>query len=58
MARGLIDGRYDLRSSNHTDLNMAIHPEGSARFGVNVRTIQRDINEQFGYLPLEKIDGT
>ena len=27
-------------------------------FGVNVRTIQRDINERFGYLPLEKIDGT
>jgi predicted DNA-binding transcriptional regulator YafY len=26
-------------------------------FGVNVRTIQRDINERFGYLPLEKIDG-
>jgi predicted DNA-binding transcriptional regulator YafY len=27
-------------------------------FAVNVRTIQRDINERFGYLPLEKIDGT
>ncbi len=27
-------------------------------FGVNVRTIQRDINERFGYLPLEKIDGS
>jgi predicted DNA-binding transcriptional regulator YafY len=27
-------------------------------FGVNVRTIQRDINERFGYLPLEKIEGT
>ena len=26
-------------------------------FGVNLRTIQRDINERFGYLPLEKIDG-
>jgi predicted DNA-binding transcriptional regulator YafY len=26
-------------------------------FGVNVRTIQRDINERFGYLPLEKADG-
>ena len=28
------------------------------QFGVNVRTIQRDINERFGYLPLEKIDGS
>jgi predicted DNA-binding transcriptional regulator YafY len=27
-------------------------------FAVNVRTIQRDINERYGYLPLEKIDGT
>ena len=26
-------------------------------FGVNLRTIQRDINDRFGYLPLEKIDG-
>lgn len=26
-------------------------------FGVNLRTIQRDINERFGYLPIEKIDG-
>lgn len=27
-------------------------------FGVNVRTIQRDINERFGYVPLEKINGS
>jgi predicted DNA-binding transcriptional regulator YafY len=27
-------------------------------FGVNLRTIQRDINERFSYLPIEKIDGT
>ena len=26
-------------------------------FGVNLRTIQRDLNERFAYLPLEKIDG-
>lgn len=26
-------------------------------FGVNLRTIQRDLNERFGYLALEKIDG-
>ena len=26
-------------------------------FGVNLRTIQRDLNERFGYLPLEKVDG-
>lgn len=26
-------------------------------FGVNLRTIQRDLNERFGYLPLEKHDG-
>lgn len=29
----------------------------AAEFGVNLRTIQRDINERFGYLPLEKVDG-
>jgi predicted DNA-binding transcriptional regulator YafY len=27
-------------------------------FGVNLRTIQRDINERFSYLPLEKIQGS
>ena len=26
-------------------------------FGVNLRTIQRDLNERFAYLPLEKTDG-
>lgn len=26
-------------------------------FGVNLRTIQRDLNERFCYLPLEKVDG-
>ena len=26
-------------------------------FGVNLRTIQRDLNERFAYLPLEKLDG-
>lgn len=26
-------------------------------FGVNLRTIQRDLNERFAYLPLEKADG-
>ena len=31
--------------------------ELAQEFGVNVRTIQRDINERFGYLPLEKVDG-
>lgn len=27
-------------------------------FGVNLRTIQRDINERFSYLPLEKLKGS
>jgi predicted DNA-binding transcriptional regulator YafY len=37
----------------------SLDPKELAReFGVNVRTIQRDINERFGYLPLEKVDGT
>lgn len=27
-------------------------------FGVNLRTIQRDINERFSYLPLEKLQGS
>lgn len=31
--------------------------ELAKEFGVNVRTIQRDINERFGYLPLEKANG-
>ena len=26
-------------------------------FGVNLRTVQRDLNERFAYLPLEKTDG-
>ena len=26
-------------------------------FGVNLRTVQRDLNERFAYLPLEKNDG-
>lgn len=26
-------------------------------FNVNLRTVQRDINERFSYLPLEKVDG-
>ncbi|MDP3978803.1 MAG: WYL domain-containing protein [Pseudomonas sp.] len=26
-------------------------------FGVNIRTIQRDLNERFAYLPLNKVDG-
>ncbi len=26
-------------------------------FGVNLRTIQRDLNERFAYLPLQKTDG-
>ena len=26
-------------------------------FGVNLRTIQRDLNERFAYLPIERIDG-
>ena len=26
-------------------------------FGVNLRTIQRDLNQRFGYLPLEKAEG-
>lgn len=26
-------------------------------FGVNLRTIQRDLNDRFGYLPLEKVEG-
>ena len=26
-------------------------------FGVNLRTIQRDLNERFAYLPIERVDG-
>lgn len=29
----------------------------AAEFSVNLRTIQRDLNERFDYLPLERIDG-
>ncbi len=29
----------------------------AGEFGVNLRTIQRDLNERFAYLPLEKVDG-
>ena len=32
-------------------------PALAEEFGVNLRTIQRDLNERFAYLPLEKIDG-
>lgn len=31
--------------------------ELAAEFGVNLRTIQRDLNERFAYLPLEKTNG-
>lgn len=31
--------------------------ELAAEFGVNLRTIQRDLNVRFAYLPLEKIEG-
>ena len=30
----------------------------AGEFGVNIRTIQRDLNERFAYLPLERVDGT
>ena len=32
-------------------------PALAEEFGVNLRTIQRDLNERFAYLPLEKKDG-
>ena len=41
-------------------LNMGESLEPAAlaeEFGVNIRTIQRDLNERFAYLPLNKIDG-
>ena len=31
--------------------------ELAEEFGVNLRTIQRDLNDRFGYLPLERQDG-
>lgn len=35
-----------------------LDPQGLAdEFGVNLRTIQRDLNERFAYLPLQKTDG-
>ena len=35
-----------------------LHPQALAdEFGVNLRTIQRDLNVRFAYLPLEKTDG-
>lgn len=36
----------------------SLDPEAlAAEFGVNIRTIQRDLNERFGYLPITKADG-
>lgn len=36
----------------------ALNPSELAHeFGVNLRTVQRDLNERFAYLPLVKIDG-
>ena len=36
-----------------------LEPQALAEeFGVHLRTIQRDLNERFAYLPLEKTDGT
>lgn len=32
-------------------------PSLASEFGVNLRTIQRDLNERFAYLPLQKTDG-
>lgn len=29
----------------------------ASEFGVNLRTIQRDLNERFAYLPLQKVEG-
>jgi predicted DNA-binding transcriptional regulator YafY len=29
----------------------------ASEFGVNLRTIQRDLNVRFAYLPLQKVDG-
>ena len=35
-----------------------LDPQGLAdEFGVNLRTIQRDLNVRFGYLPVEQSDG-
>jgi len=31
--------------------------ELAEEFGVNLRTVQRDLNERFGYLPLQKVEG-
>ena len=35
-----------------------LYPQSLAdEFGVNIRTIQRDLNVRFAYLPLQKVDG-
>ena len=40
------------------NLGESLEPAALAEeFGVNIRTIQRDLNEGFAYLPLNKIDG-
>ncbi len=40
------------------NLGESLEPAALAEeFGVNLRTIQRDLNERFAYLPLHKVDG-
>lgn len=40
------------------NLGESLEPAAMAEeFGVNLRTIQRDLNERFAYLPLHKVDG-
>jgi predicted DNA-binding transcriptional regulator YafY len=35
-----------------------LEPQALAdEFGVNLRTVQRDLNERFAYLPLQKTEG-
>lgn len=43
---------------NKPNLGESLEPAALVEeFGVNIRTIQCDINERFAYLPLNKIDG-
>lgn len=59
---------YGIRKSRYVGLSPGtdarresgerLAPEDLAnQFGVNLRTIQRDLNERFAYLPLQKTEG-
>lgn len=52
LARRLTEILIKLNQGERLDPQQLAH-----EFGVNLRTIQRDLNERFGFLPLDKKDG-